>query len=259
MSEKDWGRYLVDTEKAVVLASWNETLESSTWCATNDPGGYGYPDADMVPLVARINAMPGICTLQSCAGHRNAPDHFYSGRLWLRFSAAVSRAFERRAFVLASTSGIEMVRKIYFPPEYEVIDITFVGNEQGKLAENIEKIIDFLAGLAMYVHLAPHEAYADEWLDPQRGAEALHRQYQRQQQSGDRGPPFFLVPWRMVAHRLDYRRCLSCEKIIPPCTEMTEVWLCFGVGAWHYYCPYPDTLPQLYRQRVRAPSGTLLL
>lgn len=136
-------RYLTDAAKAEALAEW-ERLKASPR-PLDDPGGLGLPDPEIIPYVDALNAIEGVCTLQSCSGHRedrsrgvDAPGH-----LWLWLSEPMSRAFDRRAFELASSPMLEAVRRDYSEWGQEIVSLTFAGAERDLLPESGQSIIRF--------------------------------------------------------------------------------------------------------------------
>ena len=139
-------RYLTPERKASILSEWESTLRST---ANKDhPGGRGYPDQDMIPWCERINALPGICTLQSCTGHVRRPGHvMMPGQLWLAVDEPTSQAFDRRAFELSAQNGMERVYRLYSSWGQEIIDITFAGNKRGRFHTSMETICAFLESL----------------------------------------------------------------------------------------------------------------
>jgi hypothetical protein len=59
----------------------------------------------------------------------------------------MSRAFEARAFELATAPGIDRVAKLYQPYGQEVVAITFNGNERGHLVASLEIVCSFFEEL----------------------------------------------------------------------------------------------------------------
>ncbi len=134
-------RYLTPPEKRRTLVEWRRAHASAG-------EGPGFPDPDMVAWCAKLNAIPGICTVQSCAGHGRPGSVDSSGHMWLRLSAPMSAAFDAHALRLAaSTDLIEHVTRVYTPWGKEVATITFAGNERGLLADSMQLIVSFLRSL----------------------------------------------------------------------------------------------------------------
>lgn len=146
-------RFLTPTEKQEVLREWAEKRQVSR--PASDPGGHGWPDPEIFPLCVSLNALPGVCTLQSCAGHRavesgKGQTFPSSGHLWLRLDEDNTREFEKQVFALyAEKDLIESVSKIYFDSEagHEIIAIAFAGNERDRLAQSASLILGFFASL----------------------------------------------------------------------------------------------------------------
>lgn len=123
-------RYLTPKEKGAVLAE-----------------GYRDLDEGLRPWLDRINALPGLVTLQSCAGHKDGP-YFHSGRLWVRLTQEATSRFEEVAMELAAHDCIEDVGRHYKNWGQEVVEITFQGAEKGRLQESQQVIADCLARCA---------------------------------------------------------------------------------------------------------------
>ena len=134
-------RYLTAGEKTRRLAEW-ESLRSQP-LPDGDCGGRGYPDPDIFPLCDYLNALPGVCTLQSCAGHRSREGLISSAHLWLKLDRTSARRFKKNAFVLAGDDHIERLGLSYMPDEGEVVEIIFKGNERGMLVDSALPIASF--------------------------------------------------------------------------------------------------------------------
>lgn len=143
-------RHLTASEQSAELASW------ATLCATlphdTGRGGVGLPDPDMVEWCEALNSIPGVCTVQSCAGHVEPGGVLASAHLWLRLDPAMSRAFDADAFRLAArVAHIEQVARVYAPWGKEIASITFAGNERDSLRPSMRLIVAFLRSLAAKV------------------------------------------------------------------------------------------------------------
>ena len=135
-------------EKAEILEGWEESKRTlMRWPGVK--GGYGYVDADIVPLCDALNRLPGICTLQSCAGHPAGELGGYvsPGHLWLQLDQRMARRFEEQAHQLAAEPVIERVEKIYWEDGKETVTVHFKGNESGRLAESSTAILKFFEKL----------------------------------------------------------------------------------------------------------------
>ena len=133
------GRYLIAQEKAQGLAAWQDTLAARMV-------GAGAPDPEIILWCEKINAIRGICTLQSCVGHEIG-ERGPLGCLWLRFNKEKARAFHERAFELAERSGIDRVSLIYQPWGAEVVQIEFCGLPHGQLESSMVELLAFLWSL----------------------------------------------------------------------------------------------------------------
>lgn len=122
--------------KAVELARWEQVKAERPADALD---AVGFPDPPIYALCDRMNQMPGLCTLQSCAGHRmpypaNEGDGFYyhSAQLWLWPDEWTARRFYLSARQLRQRRLIENVRLLWVPHEHpgdsrEIIDVIFPG------------------------------------------------------------------------------------------------------------------------------------
>lgn len=124
-----------------------------------NPAEVGVPDPDIYPLVDALNALPGICTVQSCAGHvRASPldgaDVYWPAHLWIRASETVLRAFQAHVWRLMEYDGIERCAVLYHPTLGDLIDLQFAGNERGRLAESSDWIRRFFVSVAAVSELA---------------------------------------------------------------------------------------------------------
>lgn len=140
-------RYLSDAEKATVLVDLYNNLEGL--------------DEGMLPYLERINAMRGLVTLQSCAGHKGVStfegeqyDCIESGHLWLRMDVTRHAHFYAMISCLACSPLIERVSLLFLPkkpgqPEgvENVAEIIFRGRGTGQFEEAMEWIINFLETL----------------------------------------------------------------------------------------------------------------
>lgn len=139
-------RYLSPAEKAVNLAEWERAKRQPR--PPGDLGELGWPDPDIIPLCDALNEFPGVCTVQSCAGHGSALAGYVqsSGHLWLRLNDRVSAAFDRSVFHLsARTDLIERVWRIYSEDGKEITCIAFAGNERGLLSQSSALIFEFFS------------------------------------------------------------------------------------------------------------------
>lgn len=105
-----------------------------------DLAGKGWPDPEIIPLCEALNDLPGVCTLQSCAGHNGD-----SGHLWLWLDEYMSDQFDDNAFILAKMPGIERVSRIYQSYGQEVTDIILNG---GKFEAACESVLSFFQEMA---------------------------------------------------------------------------------------------------------------
>ena len=146
-AERHWSeRYLTSAEKRAVLKNWRRTLGQPA--PEGDQPGRGFPDADVIPWCGRLNAIPGVCTIQSCAGHRNDDGTLTTAGVWIRLDEKRAKAFHARAFELAAQAPhIERVAVVYTSWGQEIATIDFAGNERGLLADSLEILVTFARSL----------------------------------------------------------------------------------------------------------------
>jgi hypothetical protein len=135
-------RYLTPAEKERALREWADYQAETAGVV-----GPGVQDPEIVAWCDKINALDGVCTLQSCAGHHPGEGERWMGVLWLWFDERVALAFWRRAFELAERSGIERVSTIYQPWGQEIVQIEFRGVPDGQLETSMAKLVEFLSSL----------------------------------------------------------------------------------------------------------------
>lgn len=112
-----------------------------------DLAGRGWPDPEIIPLCDALNALPGVCTLQSCAGHAAGSRHRPNGEfglLWLWLDEGTSQELDRFGNVLARLPGIETVSKRYADWGQEITAIEF----DGRFEEACKSIVIFFSALA---------------------------------------------------------------------------------------------------------------
>lgn len=130
-----------ESEKAAILSEWEDVR--SAW-ESGRLRGVGAPDAAMVPWCDRINSLPGLCTLQSCAGHWRG-DTIETAHLWIWLSREAGTRFELAAPALAARAEtIERVSKLYLADGKKVASIYFRGDERGLLGQSMEVVFAFL-------------------------------------------------------------------------------------------------------------------
>ena len=143
-------RWLTSAAKRHEVADWL-TYRDSVEIPPN-PGGRGYPDPIIFPWTDRINAIPHVCTLQSCSGHRtgngDGSTHVYAGQLWLWLTEPAARAAYVRLPELAALPEVETARILMIDGQ-EILDVIFPGSEtEDGLGTTLLPLIDWLGGLA---------------------------------------------------------------------------------------------------------------
>lgn len=146
-------RYLTEHEKKAEVARWLEyRSDPANQAPDGQMGGYGYPDPAIFPLTDALNAIDGVMTDQSCAGHLHpgeivGEDTYWHAQLWLRLSEPMMEAFTREAYRLLESPLIERVQRIFHPDIGDVADIVFHGSERGKLDDSGALIVAFFESL----------------------------------------------------------------------------------------------------------------
>ena len=134
-------RFLLADDKKRIVGDW-ENIKGK------DVLGRGGPDREVVPWCDKINGLPGLCTLQSCAGHKDG-DTLVSGHLWLLMSQSMADRFDRAAFLLLRNEDlIEQISWLYLHEGKKIASIIFAGNERESLEMSISLIYGFLCGVA---------------------------------------------------------------------------------------------------------------
>ena len=148
--------YMTEVAKCGVLEQWEETKKNPRPGTETELGGRGYADPSMFEWCDRINSIPSVVTLQSCAGHRledaREPGQFYmnSGCLWLWMSEAMTHEYMKHAAEFAAQSVLHIERvALLFNSEGRVIaDLGYQGNEREKLPVSMGLILGFLEAVA---------------------------------------------------------------------------------------------------------------
>ena len=135
-------RWLTAEEKAREMATWERRRQQAV-------SGPGAPDQPILAYVDSINALPGICTVQSCAGHRDHAGTVISGHLWLRLDRDTAKRFRQNALALASEAAVERVSVIFQPWGQEMAELVFRGEGTGELTESMLVVMRFLQSLAL--------------------------------------------------------------------------------------------------------------
>lgn len=140
-------RHLTEDRKQQILRVWHGyRLQVAP---PGKEGGHGYQDPAITPWCDRLNALAGVCTIQSCAGHNFPNGSRTSAHLWLRLIEPLAVLFRREAFGLASdTRHVERLATIYEPTDGEVVEIIFAGSERNRLDESMVRILEFFRSLS---------------------------------------------------------------------------------------------------------------
>jgi hypothetical protein len=150
------GRYLTPDEKATTLRRWEETKAAfaagkAAGTIRGETAGYGYPDVEMYATCDALNAIEGVCTAQSCSGHRVAyDDHgqvmangehvgptLWSGVLWIKLDEAMHARFVDQVWWLAERPGIERVSLLLGEwCDGDVAEVVFAGLNAGETRDD---------------------------------------------------------------------------------------------------------------------------
>lgn len=124
----------------------------------DDFGTRGRIDHEVLPLVDDLNALNGVCTIQSCCGHRypwrdretgEVSEIVVPGQLWIRLSYAVMVAVDARVGELLRHDVICHVQRLYsFRDGTEPHDVLDVQWKDGHMGEARAVIADFFRGVA---------------------------------------------------------------------------------------------------------------
>src|SRR4030067_2980542 len=106
-------RYLTSKEKRQIVEEWERAVAALPESVPDEGDERGFPDPPIINWCRRINMLNGVCTVQSCAGHRRVDGSLVSGHLWLRLSREMSTQLDRAALSLATQPCIEQVSRLY--------------------------------------------------------------------------------------------------------------------------------------------------
>jgi hypothetical protein len=151
-------RYLTAEEKAREVASFAAYRRDPSKHRTAHPnakGGEGWIDPEVLPLVDALNDLEGICTVQSCCGHRwpipddpDGAEMVHRGQLWLRLSEDLARRVDERVGELLAHDVIVQVSKLYayqgMSEPHEVLDVLF---REGSIGDAERVIVGFFRRL----------------------------------------------------------------------------------------------------------------
>lgn len=154
-------RFLSPNKKLSILADWNRFLDF--WEAAGRPTSGVHSDIDpsILPVCEAINRLPGIVTLQSCAGHVDKMGINTSAYLWLWLDRRASSRLDQTALELARHPLIGGVERMYAAWGPEITVITFRGEEWHSLADSTALILNYLRDLT---HTLPWYRTLWRWL-----------------------------------------------------------------------------------------------
>ena len=133
-------QYLTAVTKESTLAYWSQ--QKLKLRPDGDPGGNGWTDPEIVPLVDALNSLPGIVTLQSCAGHAG-----YRGHLWIWCDATMARRLEAQRIGLRGVAA--SWRELNDSERRAVATLSFDGLDVSAEAfsQSASTILNFFRGL----------------------------------------------------------------------------------------------------------------
>jgi hypothetical protein len=147
-------RFLTPEEKAFEMAEFERYKAlPGIWRRdhADDHGGRGRVDHEVLPLCDALNALDGVCTIQSCCGHvwqvpgePEGVECVHRGQLWIRLDERMARNFDFHIGVLLAHDVIWHAQKLYsFQGEaatHEVFDVMWV---EGRMDEAEAVIREF--------------------------------------------------------------------------------------------------------------------
>lgn len=145
-------RFLTPESKAATLAEWGERKKDSLR-PDGDEGGAGYVDPEMFPICDAVNAIDGVCTLQSCCGHWREYEgdrQRYAAELWLWLSEPIFKRWTKHAWRLKSIPLFEVVRTIHLA-EYDACNVQWKTDPQhgGDFLEGGRQLLHFLHEISL--------------------------------------------------------------------------------------------------------------
>lgn len=148
--------YLTAIEKEATLAYFAKRRVDLR--SPSEPGGDGTQDPEVLPLCDRINALDGLCTVQSCSGHRQRQPGGKSAWaseacVWLRVSCAWHDALLSAGFDLAALRNVYDVAAHFDRVDGAVWRINFAGLDVEErptqtVKESVDRLARFFEGLA---------------------------------------------------------------------------------------------------------------
>ena len=129
------GQYLTPAEKAHTLEAWESGAGESS-----------YADEGVRPLVARLNAIEGVCTVQSCIGHvresrEDGSRYVENGCIEMRLDESRTAAFYASMARLRAVEGVDDVAISWRTP-YQVCNVWFA---PGRIEAVVDALVEILA------------------------------------------------------------------------------------------------------------------
>ena len=120
-------RYLLPGEKEAILAQWEEV---------------GGADAGVAELLSRLNAVDGVCSVQSCIGHvvqRESYDYVQSGCIEMRLSEQRTRQFCSAMPLVGVKSWCEDIC-LHWRNPYQCAQVIFRVGQMNRAADALLKM-----------------------------------------------------------------------------------------------------------------------
>ena len=125
--------HLTPAAKAEELLRWSAQRADQSY---RGAPGAGFPDPEVFDLCDRLNAIRGVCTLQSCAGHPRAEGREWScpGQVWLWLDEPTWLLFLETAPEFARRACIERLDVLFgrHNDDRAVVAVSFRGMDQGR-------------------------------------------------------------------------------------------------------------------------------
>lgn len=110
-------------------------------------------DPWIVPWLERLNAIPGVETLQSCAGHEFGEVRAASGEtsevdgaLWFRAHPILR---ESRLEILSAVEGVDAVSKLFGREDFPIVEILFRRRERERVLRTLSELLEWWHGVDM--------------------------------------------------------------------------------------------------------------
>lgn len=129
--------------------------------------GVGSFDWPMLPWLAALNALPGVCTIQSCCGHRRRTTAFvpHDGHVWLRLSRPVAVAVQKMIGALLDQERIEDVAVRYLRDRERhlpILAVSFQGlDRHDEIRGALQPLLEWLQCTVALVSAVPRPIFSE--------------------------------------------------------------------------------------------------